>query len=122
MGNKMNLKILLRIGIFLLFSFLMIFDYFPHPVLKDIPKTVLTIGVVSLAVVYIVINRKTEKDCENSLIGEAVLIFYMLVLIGVLTVMGGKSTVGISLNNPMLWFVLLLTIVDMTVRYRKMNA
>jgi len=36
--------------------------------------------------------------------------------------MGGKSTVGISLNNPMLWFVLLLTIVDMTVRYRKMNA
>ncbi|MEY8757651.1 hypothetical protein AB9M93_24685 [Peribacillus frigoritolerans] len=84
----MNLKILWRIGIFLLFSFLMIFDYFPHPVLKDIPKPVLTIGVVSLAVVYIVINRKTEKDCENSLIGEAVLIFYMLVLIGVLTVMG----------------------------------
>ncbi|MED3785966.1 hypothetical protein P4576_01700 [Peribacillus frigoritolerans] len=116
----MNLKILLRIGIFLLFSFLMIFDYFPHLVLKDIPKTALTIGMISLAVVYIVINRKTEKDCENALIGEAVFIFYMLVLIGLLTVMGGKSTVGISLNNPMLWFVLLLTIVDMTVRYRKM--
>ncbi|WHY58836.1 hypothetical protein [Peribacillus simplex] len=118
----MNLKILLRIGIFLLFSFLMIFDYFPHLVFKDIPKTALTIGMISLAVVYIIINRKTEKDCENALIGEAVFIFYMLVLIGLLTVMGGKSTVGISLNNPMLWFVLLLTIVDMTVRYRKMNA
>lgn len=77
MGNKMNLKILLRIGIFLLFSFLMIFDYFPHLVLKDIPKTALTIGMVPLAVVYIVINRKTEKNCENSLIGEAVFIFYV---------------------------------------------
>ncbi|MGE7763022.1 hypothetical protein [Peribacillus sp. NPDC097895] len=116
----MNMKILLRIGIFLLFSFLMIFDYFPHIIFNDIPKTVLTIGMISLAIVYIVINQKTEKNCEtNSLIGEAAFIFYMFVLIGVLTLMGGKSTVGISLNNPILWFVLLLTIVDMTVRYRR---
>lgn len=43
-------------------------------------------------------------------------------LIGVLTLMGGKSTVGISLNNPILWFVLLLTIFEMTLRYRKINA
>ncbi|MDM5358462.1 hypothetical protein [Peribacillus sp. ACCC06369] len=117
----MKLKILLRIGILLLFSFLMIFDYFPHIVFNDIPETALTFGIISVAIIYIVLNRKTEKECEHSLIVEAVFIFYTLVLIGVLTLMGGESTVGISLKNPILWFVLLLTIVDMTLRYRKIN-
>ncbi|MFD6211462.1 hypothetical protein [Peribacillus sp. NPDC060253] len=92
----MNLKILLRIGIFLLFSFLMIFDYFPHIIFNDSPKTALTIGMISLAIIYIVINQKTEKNCEtNSLIGESAFIFYMLVLIGALTLLGG----GIHCRN-----------------------
>ncbi|MFS0763546.1 hypothetical protein [Peribacillus phoenicis] len=118
----MKLKRLLRIGIFLLFSILIIFDYFPNIVFNAIPKTTLTIGIISLALIYIVINRGNAKESENSLILEAVFIFYTLVLLVVLTLMGGKSNVGISLKNPILWFVLLLTIADMTLRYRKFNA
>ncbi|MGE7067999.1 hypothetical protein [Peribacillus butanolivorans] len=123
MGNKMNLITLVRIGIFLLFSGLMIFDYFPKIVFNDMSKTTMTIGIIAVVIIYMVINRKTDEDNEkNSFIGEAAFILYTLVLIGVLTLMGGKSTVGISFNNPILWFVLLLTIVDMTLRYRKINA
>ncbi|MES1040848.1 hypothetical protein [Peribacillus simplex] len=118
----MKLKILLRIGIFLLFSFLIIFDYFPNIVFNAIPKTTLTIGIISLAFIYIVINRGNTKESESSLILEAVFIFYTLVLIGVLTLMGGESIVGISLKTPILWIVLVLTLVDMTLRYRKINA
>ncbi|KON67612.1 hypothetical protein AKG34_01245 [Peribacillus butanolivorans] len=119
----MNLITLVRIGIFLLFSGLMIFDYFPNIVFNDMSKTTMTIGIIAVVIIYLVINRKTDEDNEkNSFIGEAAFILYTLVLIGVLTLMGGKSTVGISLNNPILWFVLLLTIVDMTLRYRKINA
>ncbi|MGW6299428.1 hypothetical protein [Peribacillus butanolivorans] len=81
------------------------------------------IGIIIVVIIYIAINRKTDEDNKkSSFIGEAAFILYSLILIGVLTLMGGESTVGISLNNPILWFVLLLSLVDMALRHRKINA
>lgn len=111
--------LLTRIVILVLFSILIIIDYFPSNL--DVSKSISFI-IIALVVINSVIHRNNaNRNEKTSLISEVILVSYILILISVLTILGGKSSTGISFNNAMFWFVLLLSIIDMISRHNKLK-
>lgn len=118
------MKLLTRIVIFLLFSILIIIDYFPFN-LDDsfFNNKSISFIIIALVVINSVIHRNNaNRNEKTSLISEVILVSYILILISLLTILGGESSTGISFNNAVFWFVLLLSIIDMISRYKKLKT
>lgn len=69
------------------------------------------------------INRLQKVPSPKSdLLWQTILSSYLLLLIIAFTLLGGASQVGISLSNPVLWIVLLITFFDISKQYKKMKT
>lgn len=69
------------------------------------------------------INRFQKAPSPKSeLLWQIILTSYLLLLITAFTLLGGVSQVGISLSNPVLWIVLLITFFDIAKQYKKMKT
>ncbi|ADC52340.1 hypothetical protein BpOF4_21724 (plasmid) [Alkalihalophilus pseudofirmus OF4] len=102
------------------FILLIIHDFFPGLALFDIFNSGLFIAFILIALVVSIIFRgkfKGERAFSFtwSLIGHLV----VFLLIGTLMMLGGSSTVGIGLDNPVMWILFILSLGTLFNQYKK---
>lgn len=105
-------------------TLLMVYDFFPElNGFIQISKPVF-IGLVLLILFSGFFLNRTNKESSPKLdlIRQVILSSYLLVLIVTFTLLGGVSQVGISLSNPFLWIVLMITLYEYIKQYKKMKT
>ncbi|WP_262174698.1 hypothetical protein [Saccharococcus sp. Marseille-Q5394] len=104
-------------------TLLMAYDFFPElNGFLQLSKPLL----IGLILIFLFsgffINRFQKASLKSDLLWQVILTFYLLLLIIAYTLLGGESQVGISLSNPFLWIVLLITFFDIAKQYKKMKT
>lgn len=92
------------------FTILMIHDFFPETLLAlRIPQW-LIIGMI--LVIFICISFLSDKGEENEreITWNIFTSFYVMFLIVLLSLLGGQSTSGISLDSPIVWALFFISV------------
>lgn len=92
-------------------SVLLIYDFFPnlHGVI-DIPKSLLMI-LMLIAVLFGLFNSSINGEKNNQHYKYQIFsLVYLLALTVLLTILGGHSQVGISIKNPIIWLLAIITL------------
>ncbi|MCM3709469.1 hypothetical protein [Sporosarcina luteola] len=105
-------------------TLLMAYDFFPElNGFFQLPKPLFLGLILTFLFAGFFINRFQEDSFPKSdLLWQVMLTSYLLLLIIGFTLLGGESQVGISLSNPFLWIVLLITFFDIAKQYKKMKT
>lgn len=107
-------------GIFMLvaMTYLLVQDYFPQLMGLASGKwiAVAVIAVLFLSGGFTAKKGKDEKSQAIWMLGST---FYLLALLVVLPLLGGKSSMGISLSNPIIWLLLAITVVQIYIKMQK---
>lgn len=99
---------------------LLAYDFFP--VLIDLiylPQSLVVALLIIIVIFSILSNRFQKGNSRLILLWQLVSMLYMFLLVVAFTVLGGISQVGISLNNPVLWVVILISIYEIYVQSKK---
>ncbi|MCM3636265.1 hypothetical protein M3152_00935 [Sporosarcina luteola] len=104
-------------------TLLMAYDFFPElNGFLQLSKPLL----IGLILIFLFsgffINRFQKASLKSDLLWQVILTSYLLLLLIAYTLLGGESQVGISLSNPFLWIVLLITFFDIAKQYKKMKT
>ncbi|MEK4024835.1 hypothetical protein [Sporosarcina sp. FSL W7-1283] len=104
-------------------TMLLIYDFFPELNKFLRLSTPIFIGLFLMILLSgFYLNRiKNESSLPFNLAWQVTLTSYLFILIIVFILLGGDSQVGISLSNPVLWIVLMFTVVEDIRQYRKMK-
>lgn len=112
----------LEITLVIIYTLLFIYDYFPDFPLGDpLSAGVLSgiiVGLILLSLFFKEYRNPTNKDI---LIWELFIFIYTLFLIALLTVLGGKSSVGLSFDNGFFRVLVLVAVFEIYFRWRKVN-
>ncbi|NBI29002.1 hypothetical protein ERL59_08525 [Chengkuizengella sp. YPA3-1-1] len=109
----------MRIIVTLYITILLIFDYFPV-ISLEITK-IFTWIFIAIIIVSIIFGRKKVKDNINEVIIQIFINIYVIFLMGLLTILGGKSTLGISFDNGFFWIIFLLSFFDIFSQWKKIK-
>ncbi|WP_057913130.1 hypothetical protein [Peribacillus muralis] len=90
-------------------TFLLVYDFFPN-ILPTIILPEIILGLLIGFYLSLLLKRDRHANHRAKFKEQILSILYLLFLIGMLTALGGKSSVGLSFNNAFLWVVLLLSI------------
>ncbi|PEO46249.1 hypothetical protein CN563_14900 [Bacillus sp. AFS026049] len=93
----------------IILTLLLIYDFFPVFFLSDIIPPEVLLGVMIGLFLSILFKKDRHADHGAKFKEQLFSTLYLLSLVGMLTALGGRSTIGISLNNVFLWIVLLLS-------------
>jgi len=118
------LKFLIFFDVVALISFtlLLIFDYFPNlSFASEIPKGVLLLLIILLFSFSILFRRYLHPSSLEIFKWQVLSTIYLLFLMVLLTILGGKSTVGIAFDNVFLWIALLLIAYEMFSQWKKVK-
>ncbi|WP_373921293.1 hypothetical protein [Peribacillus muralis] len=99
-------------------TFMLVYDFFPN----TLPTIVLPKIILGLLIGFylsLLFKKNRHADDRAKFKEQVISILYLLFLIGLLTALGGKSSVGISFNNAFLWVVLLLSVFPIYSNWRK---
>ena len=108
--------------IYLAFTLLFVYDYFPDNFLSyKIPKEVMITVFVGLFLFSLFFKRFIDTDDKVVLRWQISSTAYILFLMGLLTALGGKSVSGISFDSGYLWIVFLFLVFDMYSKWKKMK-
>lgn len=112
------------IAILIVFCFTVLFayDYFPgftHVI--EVPKTVFIILVLGLFLISMLFKRDKRFYEKAVLKWQVFIASYILFLMGLFTVLGGKSTSRISFSNGVFWLVLLISIFEILSQWKKVK-
>ncbi|MRH45099.1 hypothetical protein GH741_20875 [Aquibacillus halophilus] len=112
------MKYKIEIAVITCITLLLIGDYFSTFVLANgISKWILLIVIV---VLFTRSKRWNRKDNPTSgYKWHLFLILYTVLIIGILTLLGGKSQVGISFYNPFFWIIMGIAMLEMVYSARK---
>ncbi len=112
------LKIWDYILLFLL-SVLLIIDYLFTTVV--IAPKILLITLIALIVISDVIfkKNKSEVSLKKRLFQDIIFTAYLVLLIGLLTIIGGNSNTGISFSNVYFWIVIGIWIIKLLIQFNK---
>lgn len=99
-------------------TYLLVLDYFPQLMGFAMGKwiAVAVIAVLFLSGGFTAKKRSDEKMQAIWMLGST---FYLLALLVVLPLLGGTSSMGISLSNPIIWLLLAITAVQIYVKLTK---
>lgn len=114
---------ILSVSVLVILTLLIIYDYFPQLIyFLHIPKSVL-VGLLLLTIIIGIFMNYLQKEVssKSTLSWQVTTILYLLALISILTLLGGTSQVGISLSNPVLWIVLLISVFELVREYKKVK-
>lgn len=112
----------LDVMIYLAFTLLFVYDYFPDNFLSyKIPKEVMITVFVGLFLFSLFFKRFRGTDDKVVLRWQISSTAYILFLMGLLTALGGKSVSGISFDSGYLWIVFLFSVFDMYSKWKKMK-
>ncbi|QBP43123.1 hypothetical protein E2636_15490 [Paenisporosarcina antarctica] len=103
-------------------TILLIFYYFPNiPLASSIPKGTLILLIIVLCIFSILFRRYIHPSSLEIFKWKVLSTIYLLFLMVLLTILGGKSTVGIAFNNVFLWIALLLINYEMFSQWKKVK-
>lgn len=102
--------ILSKILVVIFFIFMLILDFFPQ-IGIDVAIPLIGVTLFSLLIVIIALKRDVPifnfKNDKRDLISYIVIGACLLLLIAILTLIGGRSQSDIRLNDPIIWFIYL---------------
>lgn len=108
--------------LFLFITLLLIYDYFPTFVLKEVlpPYVIFLLLLGMLFINAINKNKQTppEKDAFKS---QLLVLLYVFILMFVLNLAGGESTVGLSFESRIFWLVVFIAIVQLGFQWKRMK-
>lgn len=108
--------------ILICFTLLLAYDYFPTlSQMVPVPKILLIFLIPGLFLISRILNRKNSVDIKTALKEQVLFTFYVLFLIGLFTILGGESSVGISFSNGIFWLVLFISLIEMFMEWKKVN-
>ncbi|MDP1418264.1 hypothetical protein Q8G35_07555 [Peribacillus simplex] len=93
----------------IIITLLLIYDFFPVFFLSDIFSPEVLLGVMIGLFLSVLFKKDGRADHGAKFKEQLLYTFYLLSVVGVLTALGGRSAIGISLNDVFLWIVLLLS-------------
>ncbi|WP_281998790.1 hypothetical protein [Priestia flexa] len=109
----------------LILTIILVFDYFPNPMFtKTLPQAafVLFVSVIGLLfILSIIIRIRSEEKIAEGLIGQLILTVYIVVVMTILSLLGGESTSGVSFSNWIFWGVLSLSLFEIYSRWKKVK-
>lgn len=99
-------------------TYLLVQDYFPQLPGFAAGKwfAVAVIAILFLSGGFAARGNKDEKSQALWMLGST---FYLLALLVVLPLLGGTSSMGISLSNPIIWLLLAITAVQIYLKMPK---
>lgn len=108
----MKLSTILNICILLFFTALFVNDFFPHTAFAAIlTKKLILIILIVLVIVQIAIDKgHYKKLSKKAYVGVT---FYTVGLWIVLTLLGGKSQIGLSFTSPLFYLIVILLGLDL---------
>ncbi|SOC43719.1 hypothetical protein [Ureibacillus acetophenoni] len=107
---------------FFVMSLLLVYDFFPNfPFADSVPTNVLIPLILVLMVLSILLKQYNDKSKKDLLKAQIFWTIYLLLLIVILTVLGGQSKTGIALDNGVLWIAVLISLVGPLSRWRKLK-
>lgn len=112
----------LDIIILLVFTLLLVYDYFPNIFLVNIlPKNILMILIFGTYLFSLLFKKYNNMNNKQILKWQILSTIYPLFLISLFTILGGKSSVGLSFNNIGLWIVFLFSGLEMFQQWKKIK-
>ena len=92
-------------------TYLLLKDHFPQLMGFDMGKWI-AIAVISILFLAGGFASKKHNNVKRQALWMLASTFYLLALLVVLPLFGGKSSMGISLGNPIIWLLLAITAVQ----------
>ncbi|MET1180376.1 hypothetical protein ABG775_20785 [Peribacillus simplex] len=93
----------------IIITLLLIYDFFPVSLLSHIVSSEVLLGIMIVLFLSVQFKKDGHADHEMRIKAQFFYTLYLLSLVGLLTALGGRSTIGISFNDVFLWIVLLLS-------------
>lgn len=93
----------------LIITLLLINDFFPVLFLSDIVSPEVPLGALIGLFLSVLFKKDGHANHDARIKAQLFYTLYLLSLVGLLTALGGRSTIGISFNDVFLWIVLLLS-------------
>jgi L-asparagine transporter-like permease len=105
------------------FTALFAYDYFPNiSQVARVPKSVFIFLVIGLFILSMLFNRKRSVESKEVLKWKVLTTAYILLLMGVFTILGGESSTGISFSNGVFWIVLLISLFEIISHWKKVKG
>lgn len=121
-GDLMRFLKIFEIIIILSFTLLFVYDYFPNIPLADaIPKSILIALIVGLYLFSLLFKKYRVKNNKEILKWKIFSTAYILFIMAFFTVLGGRSSTGMSLDNVFLWIVFLISVFEMSSQWKKVK-
>ncbi|MGE8203301.1 hypothetical protein ACQKP0_01875 [Heyndrickxia sp. NPDC080065] len=110
-------------SVFLLcLTILLVFDYFPQKTLISIiPFGAIKWIIIAVFLISMIFNQNKSSNAKESFKRSLFLLSYFILLIGLLNILGGKSSVGISFDSFYFWIVVIIAVWEMRQQYKKMG-
>ncbi|WP_404335163.1 hypothetical protein [Planococcus rifietoensis] len=110
---------LISVVLLLNLSLLLINDYFPGTLEAIGIPVWLLFAIMAAMIVLSALRLKPEKEKHFLIIFPVVSVIYPLLLLFILTALGGESASGLSLTSPILWIGVIVTLAVFRRTYRK---
>jgi L-asparagine transporter-like permease len=98
---------LLEIVYLLCFAVLLYIDFFAHETPKWVVMVLFGVIIVSILLSYI---PKREESAKRTGIFSFVTTLFLFLLVLIFDMMGGESNVGITLDHPIIWALVIISV------------
>lgn len=104
-------------------TILIAYDYFPNVLqIVKVPKLVIIFLLIGLLLVSMLFERKISVDDKDAIKWQVFITTYILFLMGLFTVLGGESAIGMSFTNGFFWLVLLISLIKILTHWKKVKV
>ncbi|MFD1361289.1 hypothetical protein [Lentibacillus salinarum] len=101
---------------------LLVYDYFPDiPLAGAVPLEVLIVIMLGLFVLTVYRNRQQKPDQKVVFRTQLFFLIYIVVIMAVLTALGGESQVGIGFDKGIFWAALAIGVMEVSFQWRRMK-
>jgi len=108
--------------LFLFITLLLIYDYFPTFFLNEVlPEHVIFLLLLSMLFINVFNKNKQPSSEKDSFKSQLFVLLYVFMLMFVLNLAGGESTVGLSFENRIFWIVVFIALVQLVVQWKRMK-
>lgn len=102
---------------------LLAYDFFPDLIDFIYLPRALVVAVLIIIVIFSILSNRFQKgNSRLILLWQLVSMLYLFLLVVAFTILGGISQVGISLNNQVLWVVILISIYEIYEQSKKVKV
>jgi len=103
-------------------SLLLVYDFFPNfPFADAIPTNILVPLILVIMVLSLLFKRYRDTNKKAIFKWQLFWTIYIILLLGILTLLGGQSKAGIALDNRVLWIVGLISLSGLYAQWKKLS-